>query len=138
MAYIGRPPSEGSFKKVDSIAAFQNNTRTVFPLTITSDLGAYELKPVSAFSLMVVKNGTPLEPDIEFSVSGGNITFTDVVTPLTTDTIWISTLGEPIKIGTPANGAVSDSKFVPGSITYDKLTQQAKDSIIGDIITFGI
>jgi hypothetical protein len=134
---MGRKPSIGSFKKVDSISAFQNNTRVTFPLTVTSELTSYELKPISPFSLLVVKNGNPLQPSTDFTVLTANITFTGSA-PLTTDDIWITTFGEPIEIGTPNDSAVTDDKFAEGSITNDKLSQEAQDLIIGNIVTFGI
>lgn len=134
---MGRKPSIGSFKKVDSISAFQNNTRVTFPLTVTSELTSYELKPISPFSLLVVKNGNPLEPATDFTVLTANITFTGSA-PLTTDDIWITTFGEPIEIGTPGDGVITDDKFAAGSVTNDKLSQQAQDLIIGNIVTFGI
>jgi hypothetical protein len=137
MSYLGRKPSIGSFKKIDSISAFQNNTRATFHLTITSEMTSYELKPISPFSLLVVKNGDPLEPVTDFTVSEGNITFTGTA-PLTTDDIWITTFGEPIEIGIPEDGAITDGSFQAGSITNDKLTQEAQDLIIGNIVTFGI
>lgn len=137
MAYLGRAPSIGSFKKVDSISAFQNNTRVTFPLTITSALNSYELKPVSPFSLLVVRNGNPLQPITDFTVLEGNITFT-MNPPLTTEDIWITTFGEPIEIGTPGDGSITDDSFAEASITNDKLSQQAQDLIIGNIVTFGI
>lgn len=137
MGYLGRKPSKGSFKKVDSISALQNNVRVTFPLTVTSELGSYALSPVTPFSLLVVKNGDPLEPAVDFTVTGANISFNSTP-PLTTDDIWITTFGEPIIIGVPNDGAITDDAFEVGSITNDKLTQQAQDLIIGNIITFGI
>jgi hypothetical protein len=137
MAYLGRKTSVGSFKKADSISALQNNVRVTFPLTVTSALNSYELAPVSPTSLLVVKNGNPLEPYTDFNVLDANITFTGLA-PLTTDNIWITTFGEPIRIGVPNTGAIADDAFAPGSITNDKLTQEAQDLIIGNIVTFGI
>ncbi len=134
---MGRKPSIGSFKKIDSISALQNNTRAIFPLTVTSEMTSYELKPISPFSLLVVKNGDPLEPVTDFTLLEGNITFTGSP-PLTTDDIWITTFGEPVEIGTPDDDAITDDSFAVGSITNDKLTQEAQDLIIGNIVTFGI
>ena len=137
MAYLGRSPSIGSFKKVDSISPLQNNTRAIFPLVVTSELTSYDLAPVSPFALMVVKNGNPLEPVTDFEVTGANITFKGTP-PQTIDDIWITTFGEPITIGTPGNGSITDDSFAAESITNTKLTQQAQDLIIGNIINFRI
>lgn len=137
MAYLGRKTSVGSFKKADSISALQNNVRVTFPLTVTSALNSYELAPVSPTSILVVKNGKPLEPYTDFNLLDANITFTGSA-PLTTDNIWITTFGEPIKIGVPNTGAITDDAFAPESVTNDKLTQEAQDLIIGNIVTFGI
>lgn len=138
MAVIGRQLAIGSTKKIDSISALQNNVRVTFPLTITSSMSSYELKPVSPFAIFVVRNGSPLEPNKDFTVSEGNITFLNGSTPLSTDTIFITTFGEPINIGSPNDGVIGDTHFQLESVTYDKLTQAAKDAIIGDIITFGL
>jgi hypothetical protein len=137
MSYLGRAAEIGSFKKLDSFGALQNNTRAIFPLTVTSAMTSYDLVPVSPFSLLVVKNGDPLEPNIDYTVSANTISFNGVP-PLTTDTIWITTLGEPINIGIPEDGVITDSEFAQGSVTNDKLTQQAQDLIISNIVTFGI
>ncbi len=137
MSYLGRESEIGSFKKVDSISALQNNTSVIFPLTITSAMTSYDLEPVSPFSLLVVKNGDPLEPNIDYAVLGNTIIFA-LPAPLTTDIIWITTLGEPINIGIPEDGVITDGEFAQGSVTDDKLTQQAQDLIIGNIIAFGI
>ena len=66
MSYLGRAAEMGSFKKLDSFSALQNNTRAIFPLTVTSAMTSYDLVPVSPFSLLVVKNGDPLEPNIDY------------------------------------------------------------------------
>lgn len=137
MSYIGRQPSVGSFKNVDSITALQNNVRVTFPLTVTNSLVSYTLDPVSPLILTVVKNGLLLEPYTDFTVNNGNITF-DSNPPVTTDTIWITTISEPMTIGTPSAGTVTDSMFAPGSIDYSNFTEQAKSSITADIITFGL
>jgi hypothetical protein len=137
MAYLGRATEIGSFKKLDSFSALQNNTRAIFPLTITSAMTSYDLVPVSPFSLLVVKNGDPLEPNIDYTVSANTINFNGSA-PLTTDKIWITTLGEPINIGVSEDGAITDGEFAQGSVTNNKLTQQAQDLIIGNIVTFGI
>jgi hypothetical protein len=137
MSYLGRAAEMGSFKKLDSFSALQNNTRAIFPLTITSAMTSYDLVPVSPFSLLVVKNGDPLEPNIDYTVSANTISFNGLA-PLTTDKIWITTLGEPINIGVPEDGAITDGEFAQGSVTNNKLTQQAQDLIIGNIVTFGI
>jgi len=137
MSYLGKAAEIGSFKKLDSISALQNNTSVIFPLTVTSAMTSYDLRPISPFSLLVVKNGKPLEPGVDYTVLGNTIIFAQPA-PLTTDNIWITTLGEPINIGTPKDGAITDSEFAKGSVTNDKLTQQAQDLIIGNIVTFGI
>jgi hypothetical protein len=98
---------------------------------------SYDLVPVSPFSLLVVKNGDPLEPNTDYTVLANTISFNGLA-PLTTDTIWITTLGEPINIGTPEDGVITDGEFAQGSVTNNKLTQQAQDLIIGNIVTFGI
>jgi hypothetical protein len=36
------------------------------------------------------------------------------------------------------DGTITDSEFAQNSITNDKLTQEAQDLILGNIVTFGI
>jgi hypothetical protein len=137
MAYIGRQPTIGVLTKVDSLLSLQNNTRAIFPLTITNQLSSHSLIPVTPLSLLVVKNGEPLEPGVDYTVDQDNINFGEYPL-LTTDDIWISTFGEPIDIGEPADGAIEDSNFAAGSVTNAKLTQSAQDTIISNIVSFGV
>lgn len=139
MSYLGRQPrGGGEFKGVDSISNFVNNTRVTFPLTVTSELGNYTLNAVTPFSLLVVVDGSPLEPFTQYTVSNGNITFNALNTPTTVQSISIRALAEPVIIGTPTDGEVNDGQFADGSVEYSNFTTQAQSNIIADIITFGL
>ena len=136
MAFIGNEPLPGSFRKINSLNSSFNNTTATFTMTVSVGDNDYNFDPGTSFNLLVVKNGSPLEPEVEFTISGTSITFD--ATPLTTDDVFIVSYGEPVIIGTPDDGAVTGGAFKPGSISYNKLTQSAKDSIIANTITFGI
>lgn len=139
MSYLGREPrGGGEFKGVDSISGFVNNTRVTFPLTVTSELGSYTLDAISPFSLLVVVDGAPLQPVTEFTVADGNITFNDLNTPTTVQSISIRALAEPVIIGVPTDNAINDGQFANGSVNYSNFTTQAQSNIIANIITFGL
>lgn len=136
MAFIGNNPLPGSFRKINSLNSSFNNVTATFTMTVSVGDSDYDFNPGTALNLLVVKNGMPLEAQTEYTVNGTSITFD--ATPLTTDDVFIVSYGEPVIIGTPDDGAVPGSAFRPGSVSYDKLTQSAKDAIIANTITFGI
>jgi hypothetical protein len=63
------------------------------------------------------------------SAISGNITFVD--------NIFIVSYGEMLNIGIPNDNAVQDSMLQAESVSYNKLADSAKDSILGGIIAFG-
>lgn len=136
MAFIGNNPLPGSFRKINSLNASFNNTTATFTMTVSVGDNTYDFDPGSSLNLLVVKNGSPLEAQFEYNVTGTSITFNE--TPLTTDDVFIVSYGEPLIIGTPDDGAVTGEAFKMGSVSYDKLSQSAKDAIIANTITFGI
>lgn len=136
MAYLGRSTSIGKIKKLDSLTGSFNNTAVSFSMTITTDGTTYNYSPITPYNMLVVKNGASLQPVTEFTVSGSTITFSEA--PLTTDSMFIVTLGEPIDMGTPSDSSVPGEAFAVGSIDYDNLAQSNKDTIIALTINFGI
>jgi hypothetical protein len=134
MAYLGTPATTASsIRKFDSINALQNNVAVSFNLTIDGD----SISPISSYIMQVVRNGSPLEPYGQgngFTLSGNTIIFTEA--PLTTDNIWMLGYGQTIVTCTNDN-EVTDSMFTRRSVEYGNFSQDAKSSIIGQIVIFG-
>ena len=57
MAYLGRPPELGSYKKLDDISGSFDGSETTFSLS----LGGKSYITTNAFTLMVVLNGNVQE-----------------------------------------------------------------------------
>lgn len=131
MSYLGNKTFDGTIKKLDSLGTFDGVTQT-FDLTLNGS--PYEAS--TSIRLLVVHNGAPIEPDVDFTIDTTTITFLNA--PLVTDTIFIISYGSTINIGVPNDGSITNEKFKPGSVELSNFTQQAKELIISDIVTFGI
>lgn len=136
MAYIGQPSGIGEIRKLDSLTGSFNNTAVSFSMTTTTGVQTTDFSPITPYNMMVVKNGQPLQPIVEFNVSGSTITF--VVAPLTIDSMFIVSYGLPLIFGTPDDASVPGEAFAIGSIDYDNLAQSNKDTILALTINFGI
>lgn len=131
MAYIGRSTYLGSIIKLDSLGTFNGVTQT-FNLIYNS----ISYAATTSIRLLVVKNGSPLEPNIDFIIDTTTITFDSA--PIVTDKIFIMSYGSAINIGVPNDGSITDEKFKPSSIERSNFTQEARETIISNIVTFGI
>lgn len=95
-AYIGKPPQlQGAYDKADNISGQFNGGSRVFAIKISGTNKQIE----KATNLIVgydsgglKTNRIMLEPDVDYTVSGYNITFTD--TPASGDYCWIVILGD--------------------------------------------
>lgn len=201
-SYLG-PKIVGKFIKLDSINSQQTGTNRSFSTTVNGQT----ISLYTTYQVLVVRNGSPLEPETDFTVEDGALIFTDITpapkpnivttfTSITTskphylivgntagvtkgmrvngpgfasndvyvkeinsnvnvtvsgsnistvtgnitfvDDIFIVSYGEALNIGIPSNDTVKDQAFKPRSITYNKLSDGAKDALICNIITFGI
>tara|TARA_Y100001970_G_scaffold266758_1_gene355827 strand:- start:18783 stop:19187 length:405 start_codon:yes stop_codon:yes gene_type:complete len=71
MAYLGKPPELGSYKKLDDISSSFDGSETTFNL----ELGGSPYITTNPFTLMVVLNGAVKNPGVEFTVNRSEITF---------------------------------------------------------------
>ncbi len=71
MAYLGRPPELGAYKKLDDISGSFDGSETTFNLT----LGGDPYYTTNAYTLMVVLNGAIQEPVTAFTIFNDTITF---------------------------------------------------------------
>jgi hypothetical protein len=114
MAYIGKQPTIGAYKVLDSITTSATDT-----FALTSGGNAYY--PASANHCIVSLNGVIQAPISSFTISGSNIVFASALT--TSDVIdFIQVLGDVLNIGTPSDGTVGIAKLsatgTPSSSTF--------------------
>ena len=140
MAYIGKQPAFGTFRKLDDIT----------PLTGTSSyalaLNGTPITPKTPAQLMVSVNGVIQEPDVSgtdgFKVSGSNIVFSTSLT--TGDSVFIVQFGDNLNIGQPSSDSVvadsfNDQVIFLNGATYNDITINAgrNGSVTGPITVSG-
>ena len=72
MAYKGRSPVIGAYKKLDDISGSFDGSEKTFSLS----LGGKSYITSNAFTLMVVLNGAIKNPGVDFTINRDEITFT--------------------------------------------------------------
>ena len=104
MPYIGKSPSSGVFRKLDSITTV--NAQAAYTMQVNSA----NFKPASAEQLIVSVNGVIQAPGDAYTVSGSTITFSENL--VTGDVIdFIVALGEVGNTVTPTDGSVDVNKM---------------------------
>lgn len=76
MAYLGQSTTVGRFLKLDSIISSQNGSTRTF----NTSVGGVTFYPVTTKQLLVVRNGQPLEADVDYTVSSNSIIFANTIT----------------------------------------------------------
>ena len=104
MAYVGKSPLTGAFKKLDSITTV--NAQAAYTLNYSSAA----FKPASAEQLIVSVNGVIQSPNDAYTISGSTITFSENL--VSGDVIdFIVALGEVGNSVTPTDGSVDQNKM---------------------------
>jgi len=73
MAYIGREPLSGDFRKIDSIESQFNSNTNTFAITYQTTA----VVPGSPYVMIAVLDGQVLEPAVDYNVNGNNLIFTN-------------------------------------------------------------
>ena len=94
MAYKGRPPELGAYKKLDDISSGFDGSETTFSLS----LGGKSYITTNAFTLMVVLNGNVQEPGIAFTINRDEITFSSAPSASPTS-FYIMSMGNTFHTG---------------------------------------
>ena len=119
MPYIGKQPLTGAYQLCDTITTSATATYNLL-------VGGSAVIPGSANNCIVSLNGVVQAPVSAFTVSGSTITFASTLSA--TDVIdFILILGNVFDIGTPTNGAVTNSSLNSNVITG----QSAETSVAG-------
>jgi len=94
MAYKGRSPEIGAYRKLDDISGSFDGSETTFNLT----LGGDPYYTTNAYTLMVVLNGAIQEPVTAFTIFNDTITFTSAPAGSPTS-FYIMSLGNTFHTG---------------------------------------
>ena len=105
MSYIGNPPVNGVFRKLDTIAASFNGSTTSFNLTS----GGAAVSPGLTTNLIISLGGIIQEPNTAYTVSGSVISFT--AAPPAGTSFWGIQLGDVGLASTPNQAAMTTQVF---------------------------
>lgn len=130
MAYIGNTPQIGQYRKMDSITF--NGVLQTFPIRI----GGVDFNPPTAFAMLAVLNGTPLNPGVEFSISGSTISFAQP--PATNTPFFALIFGDTLYTGSPSDATVTTSKIANKAITFEKFSTNTQSRLTANQIIFGV
>jgi hypothetical protein len=130
MAYLGNTPQIGQYRKMDPLS-FNGVTQT-FNITV----GGVSFAPPTAFAMMVVLDGEPLNPGVDFSINAATISF--VVAPANNTPFFALLFGDTLYTGTPSDATVINSKIANGAISYNKFDTNTQSRLTANQIIFGV
>lgn len=130
MAYLGYTPQIGQYRKMDSLT-FNGVTQT-FNIAV----GGVAFTPATAYAMMVSLDNVILNPGVDFSISGSQISF--AVPPTALTPFFALLFGDPLYTGTPGDATVIDSKIATGTISYDKFNVNTQATLTANQIIFGV
>jgi len=130
MAYIGNTPQIGQYRKIDSITF--NGVAQTFPIRV----GGTDFNPPTAFAMLVVLDGVPLNPGVQFSISGSTISF--AVPPQPNTPFFALVFGDTLFTGTPSDATVTNSKIANGAVSFNKLSTSTQSRLTANQIIFGV
>jgi len=130
MAYLGNTPQIGQYRKMDSLS-FNGVTQT---FNITVDGVAFT--PPTAYAMMVSLDNVILNPGVDFSISGSQISF--AVPPENLTPFFGLLFGDTLYTGTPSDATVIDSKIATGTISYNKFSVDTQATLTANQIIFGV
>ena len=130
MAYLGNTPQIGQYRKMDALT-FNGSTQT-FNITV----GGVSFSPPTALAMLVVLDGEPLNPGVDFSITAATISF--AVAPLNNTPFFALLFGDTLYTGTPSDATVINSKIADGAISYNKFDTNTQARLTANQIIFGV
>ena len=107
MPFIGTQPEVGGYSVLDALTASATASYTL-------QKDSANFVPNTANQLLVSLNGVIQKPGSSFTVSGSTLTFSSVLT--SSDSIdFILAMGEPLLVGTPSDGTITNAKMGLGT-----------------------
>ncbi len=130
MAYLGNTPQIGQYRKMDNIT-FNGSTQT-FAIRV----GGVDFVPATAFAMLVVLDGVPQNPGVDFSISGSTLSF--AVPPESNTPFFALIFGDTLFTGTPSDATVINSKIADGAVSWNKLSTNTQSRLTANQIIFGV
>jgi hypothetical protein len=109
-----------------------NGVQQTFDITISG----VPFNPPTAFAMMVVLNGVPQNPGVNFSISGSQISF--AIAPVALTPFFGLLFGDTLYTGTPSDATVTNSKIAQGTINYDRFSVNTQATLTANQIIFGV
>ena len=138
MAYIGKRPLQGNYKKLTDISGSFNGSTTAFTL----QSAGVNVSPQSEENCIINISGIQQEPGTEFTIAGSTITFTGA--PQSNDTFFGVVLGDTLDIGIPSDSSVSASSlsssfFVKNNQTLTGISTSGSENalLVGPVTVSG-
>ena len=120
MPFIGTQPEVGGYSVLDNLTASATASYTL-------QKNSANFVPSSANQLLVSLNGVIQKPGSSFTISGSTLTFSSALT--SNDSIdFIISMGEPLLVGTPSDGAVNTTQLATNAVSTAKI---ANDAVTG-------
>ena len=130
MAYLGNTPQIGQYRKMDSLTF--NGVDQTFQITV----GGVSFAPSTALAMLVVLDGVPLNPGVDFSISASTISF--AIPPAALTPFFGLLFGDTLYTGTPSDATVINSKIADGAISYNKFDTNTQSRLTANQIIFGV
>jgi hypothetical protein len=130
MAYLGNTPQIGQYRKMDSLT-FNGSTQT-----FNINVGGVSFAPPTSLSMLVVLDGEPLNPGVDFSINAATISF--AVAPADNTPFFALLFGDTLYTGTPSDATVINSKIADGAISYNKFDTNTQSRLTANQIIFGV
>jgi hypothetical protein len=86
--------------------------------------------------MMVSLNNVVLNPGVNFSISGSQISFATAPAALTP--FFGLLFGDTLYTGTPSDATVTNSKIAQGTINYDRFSVNTQATLTANQIIFGV
>ena len=138
MAYIGKRPLQGKYKKLTDISGSFNGSTTAFTL----QSAGVNVSPQSEENCIINISGIQQEPGTAFTIAGSTITFTGA--PQSNDTFFGVVLGDTLDIGIPSDSSVSASSlsssfFVKNNQTLTGISTSGSENalLVGPVTVSG-
>ena len=138
MAYIGKWPLQGNYKKLTDISGSFNGSTTAFTL----QSAGVNVSPQSEENCIINISGIQQEPGTAFTIAGSTITFTGA--PQSNDTFFGVVLGDTLDIGIPSDSSVSASSlsssfFVKNNQTLTGISTSGSENalLVGPVTVSG-
>ena len=138
MAYVGKRPLQGNYKKLSDISGSFNGSTTAFTL----QSAGVNVSPQSEENCIINISGVQQEPGSAFTISSSTITFTEA--PASSDTFFGVMLGDVQTVGTPTDSTVSASSlsssfFVKNNQTWSSISMSGSNNgaLVGPVTVSG-